>query len=245
MEILKATADDKGIPEEYINKDYFVSLLLRNIAEESPNIVFKGGTSLSKCYGVINRFSEDIDLNLKVGSDATNREKSDLKNGIIRAIQVSEMELMNLDEIGSRKNSNKYEVEYTTVQGTRDNLKPHLLVESYLTLKSFPFERKVVNNYILEYLKKEDELSLIKQYDLDPFEINVQSIERTFIDKIFAICDYHERKQYTQNSRHLYDLHKIWENYKFTDEPFINLFYSVALSVGNPISMYPLKLVIK
>lgn len=231
-EIVQATADDMGIPEEYIDKDYFVSLLLKNIACESPNVIFKGGTSLSKCYGVINRFSEDIDITINLNSNATNREKEHEKRELIaainRAIERLDMHLINTEKILSRRDFNKYEVEYSTIIGTGDILRSHLLIESYLTLKSFPFERRQVNNYILEYLKKEGQFDLIKQYDLDPFEINVQSIDRIFIDKIFAICDYHEHGVYTQNSRHFYDLHRIWENNTFVDEEFVKLFYEVA-----------------
>ncbi|WP_062107598.1 nucleotidyl transferase AbiEii/AbiGii toxin family protein [Bacillus niameyensis] len=231
-EIVQATADDMGIPEEYMDKDYFVSLLLKNIARESPNVIFKGGTSLSKCYGVINRFSEDIDITLNLNSNATNREKEHEKRELItainRAIKRLDMHLINPEKILSRRDFNRYEVEYSAIFGTGEILRSHLLIESYLTLKSFPFERRQVNNYILEYLKKEGQFDLIKQYELDPFEINVQSIERTFIDKIFAICDYHELGLYTQNSRHFYDLHRIWENSTFVDEELVILFYEVA-----------------
>lgn len=42
-------------------KDYYVTMLLRGLAKRLDYIVFKGGSSLSKCYRVIKRFSEDID----------------------------------------------------------------------------------------------------------------------------------------------------------------------------------------
>ena len=45
-----------------IEKDYYVTMLLKNMARRLPFLVFKGGTSLSKCYQIIHRFSEDIDL---------------------------------------------------------------------------------------------------------------------------------------------------------------------------------------
>ena len=48
-------------------------------------------------------------------------------------------------------------------------------------------------------------------YELYPFPILTQSIERTFIDKIFALCDYHLASNYHRYSRHLYDIHKIWD----------------------------------
>jgi predicted nucleotidyltransferase component of viral defense system len=58
-----------------VEKDFWVCWLLGLLfadAELAPHVVFKGGTSLSKVYGVIDRFSEDIDLSLSpafVGAD--------------------------------------------------------------------------------------------------------------------------------------------------------------------------------
>jgi predicted nucleotidyltransferase component of viral defense system len=53
-----------GIPEIYVEKDYWVTLVLNKIFHSTlaDQIVFKGGTSLSKCHQLIHRFSEDIDL---------------------------------------------------------------------------------------------------------------------------------------------------------------------------------------
>ncbi len=47
-----------------IEKDYYVTLILKCLNQEIPGLLFKGGTSLSKCYKLIDRFSEDIDLTL-------------------------------------------------------------------------------------------------------------------------------------------------------------------------------------
>jgi len=58
-----ATAEAVGMPEQFVEKDYFVTETLRLIVERlGPKITFKGGTSLSKGWGLIRRFSEDIDL---------------------------------------------------------------------------------------------------------------------------------------------------------------------------------------
>ena len=59
------TASNLGISSPMIEKDLWVTFLLNRLFTESPwkdNLLFKGGTCLSKCYGVIDRFSEDIDL---------------------------------------------------------------------------------------------------------------------------------------------------------------------------------------
>jgi predicted nucleotidyltransferase component of viral defense system len=54
---------DSGFTEQLIEKDYYVTEALRIIAAQWPQqVVFKGGTSLSKGWKLINRFSEDLDL---------------------------------------------------------------------------------------------------------------------------------------------------------------------------------------
>lgn len=51
------TANEIGYQAAIVEKDYYVTMILRGLAERLPFIVFKGGTSLSKCHGVIDRFS--------------------------------------------------------------------------------------------------------------------------------------------------------------------------------------------
>jgi predicted nucleotidyltransferase component of viral defense system len=59
-----ATSQQKDIPEIYVEKDYWVTFALYAIFknEIGKTTVFKGGTALSKCFHLIERFSEDIDL---------------------------------------------------------------------------------------------------------------------------------------------------------------------------------------
>ena len=66
----------------------------------------------------------------------------------------------------------------------------------------------------------------MEQYSLEPFEVVVQSLARTIIDKTFAICDYHIDKRYKKHSRHLYDLYKIMSSYPLNDE-LVNIFKEV------------------
>jgi predicted nucleotidyltransferase component of viral defense system len=59
------TADFVHIPVSAVHRDYYIVMILQQLemSEYADLCVFKGGTSLSKCYpGTINRFSEDIDL---------------------------------------------------------------------------------------------------------------------------------------------------------------------------------------
>jgi len=60
-QVVLRTADNMGIAPAIIEKDYYVTLFLKEIIKVYPDIIFKGGTSLSKCYKLINRFSEGID----------------------------------------------------------------------------------------------------------------------------------------------------------------------------------------
>lgn len=59
-EVITEANAQTGIAESIIEKDYYVTMILKLLAKSNPDIVFKGGTSLSKCFHLINRFSEDI-----------------------------------------------------------------------------------------------------------------------------------------------------------------------------------------
>ena len=60
------TANRLGTPIGNVEKDFWVCWALNALYQErpagSPRLLFKGGTSLSKAYGLIRRFSEDIDI---------------------------------------------------------------------------------------------------------------------------------------------------------------------------------------
>ena len=63
--------EQTGVMVQAIEKDYYVTMLLRLLAQKMPYIVFKGGTSLSKCHKVIRRFSEDRQHARKRNAHAT------------------------------------------------------------------------------------------------------------------------------------------------------------------------------
>ena len=64
LEALNAVADKTGVPPHLLEKDTWVVWSLQQLftGPFAEHLVFKGGTSLSKAYGVIQRFSEDVDL---------------------------------------------------------------------------------------------------------------------------------------------------------------------------------------
>ena len=63
-QLIQETARAQGIETLYVEKDYWITRSLSQLARSaySENLVFKGGTSLSKAYGLTHRFSEDIDV---------------------------------------------------------------------------------------------------------------------------------------------------------------------------------------
>ena len=80
-EAIRATAQHLSLPIEYVEKDYWVTYALRELASSNigEHIVFKGGTSLSKAYSLISRFSEDIDIAVLTEGLSTNQTKNKVK----------------------------------------------------------------------------------------------------------------------------------------------------------------------
>ena len=71
-----------------------------------------------------------------------------------------------------------------------------------------------------------DNEDLIHEFGMELFEMNLQTISRTYIDKVFALCDYYMQGKSKRYSRHLYDLYKLREYVDF-DEEFVKLIKEV------------------
>jgi len=77
-----AASQQFNIPEIYVEKDYWVTVALHCIfnASTADQAVFKGGTALSKCHKLVNRFSEDVDIVvLNKEGESGNKLKNKLK----------------------------------------------------------------------------------------------------------------------------------------------------------------------
>lgn len=213
------------INQAIIEKDYYVSLFLKQLIEIDNNFIFKGGTSLSKCYKAINRFSEDIDLSYD-GDIINHNVKKKIKETIKSVVSNLGYIITNLNDTKSGREFNLYKVKYDE-QFQFNGLKPFIFIETAFQTKSFPIEEKLVNSYIYDYLKADNRVDIIHDYKLDNFSIKVQTIERTFIDKIFAICDYYISGDIKEHSRHIYDIYKL---FKFIDKDKIkHLFNTVKI----------------
>lgn len=207
-QVILKVANETGIEPSIIEKDYYVTLFLKKIVELQPNIIFKGGTSLSKCYKVINRFSEDIDLNIDTQSKPTEGQRKKLKENIVSIIDEFGFTLDNADNVRSRRNYNRYIIDYPTVFSS-NFLKEHLIIETAVYIKAYPCERLQATSIIYDYLKQNGYEDLIQKYGLEPFELNVQTASRTLIDKLYALGDYYLSDAVQEHSRHIYDIFKL------------------------------------
>lgn len=225
-DVILLTSQKLEVSEDIVEKDYYVTLILKKLSQIDYPIVFKGGTSLSKAFNVIDRFSEDIDITFSEHLGEARRKK--LKYKILKPI-ADELGLVirNFDSVESDKNLNHYDFYYEPVAGDRviNAILPYVKLETSLMSYSFPTEERKLGNYILDALGA-DEKVLISAYDLQPFPMRVQSLNRTLIDKIFALCDYYLQGKAHRNARHLYDIYKL-ADYVEVDEEFINLLKEV------------------
>ena len=214
-----ATAQQKGIPEIYIEKDYWVTLALNRIftADIGKEAVFKGGTALSKCYNIIERFSEDIDMViLRNNTETGNQLKAKIKKiSNIVAKTLPEIEVNGItNKMGMiRKTAHSYQ---KTFEGAFGQVRDVIIVESTWLGSFEPYTTATVSSFVAEMMKANNQEALIKEYMLNPFEVKVLSLERTLCEKIMSLM----RFSFTNDPitdlnnkiRHVYDIDKLLED---------------------------------
>ena len=225
-QLILRTSESLGIKAEIIEKDYYVTLFLKELVSVSPDIIFKGGTSLSKCYHLIDRFSEDIDLNIETETKPSESRRKHLKSSIVSVIDKLGFTLTNPENVKSRRDYNRYIIDYPSVL-CASYLKEMLIVETAVYQRAYPTVRKTAGSLIYDFLSANGFDDFIEQYSLEPFELNVQSAERTMIDKLYALADYYLAGTTAEHSRHIYDIYKLLSVVEINDE-LKNLAVSVA-----------------
>ncbi len=224
--VLKAASIARVNPE-FVAKDYFVFVFLREVSKRYPDIVFKGGTSLSKCHKAIRRFSEDVDLGVE-DEHISQGERRKIKRAVVESCSELGLEIANLDETHSRRDYNKYEIELPYSLGAPE-LKSRLIVETALMTPVSPLQRKRVSSELRDTLSgKPEAQALFDAFELDSFDVNVTSLERSFVDKAYALCDYYLGERSSDRcSRHIYDEFKLMQLVSL-DEDMRNLFHLVG-----------------
>lgn len=224
-EAIRAAAAHFEIREVFVEKDYWVTFVLKNLSHSryAKEIVFKGGTSLSKAYGTIERFSEDIDLAIVSSLVGTETDSKALFAKIERGIALSP--LSEKTELGFNSKSGKFRRSHWTyprvTEGEFDPAKDKIMLEITSSAVTEPIEQLKARSLIAEFLSNSGKAKLIEEYDLSEFEILVLSHKRTFAEKIVAIANACHKDETLallgDKIRHLYDLTLLYRDAKIQD----------------------------
>ncbi len=235
-----ATSQLKGIAEIYVEKDYWVTLALYSIFsnEIGKSCIFKGGTALSKCNLLIDRFSEDIDIVLlKQGDESSNLLKNKLKK-ITQTVgkHIPEIEIEGITNKKGmiRKTAHNYPKIF---EGLFGQIRDNLIIEATWLGSFEPYEKGKVSSLIYEMMIERNQQQIAEEHNLKPFEVNVLSPKRTFCEKIMSLV----RFSYTQNPiedlnnkiRHIYDLNQMLKDKEIKDFFDTNEFDKLLVIVAN------------
>ncbi|RKD92643.1 nucleotidyl transferase AbiEii/AbiGii toxin family protein [Mangrovibacterium diazotrophicum] len=220
-DVLLATAEYFSILPNYIEKDYWItySLQLMSQSNEADRLVFKGGTSLSKAYRLVDRFSEDIDIAVIDSSSFTGNQLKTLIKKVAKEMTVGLQEIP-LDGFTS-KGSHFYKAVYAYPNILGQTPKSavssgNLLVEINTFANPYPFEAKQVKSFITDFLERTNNQHLISQYLIDPFSINVLDKRRTMIEKLVSLIRFSFSENPTtaiaSKIRHFYDIYYLFND---------------------------------
>ncbi|RYG39142.1 nucleotidyl transferase AbiEii/AbiGii toxin family protein [bacterium] len=213
--IVVAAREHLGIPgltEQLIEKDYFVTEMLRIVAASLPaEAIFKGGTSLSKGWDIIRRFSEDVDLFV----DPKKFSPPLGKNGIDRTLKKLR------DQVGQHpaftltasKPSGGFgradDFAYPQSFGGIAAVKSTVLLEAGTASGREPVVTLDIESYVARFLREAG--VELEAEDRSTFPMRVMHFRRTFVEKMFAIHAKVELfkeggKPIGTYARHYYDL---------------------------------------
>jgi len=207
----------QGLRPAIIEKDYYVTEALRIVAATGQEkIIFKGGTSLSKGWNLIQRFSEDIDIFLDpfafqptLGKKGIDRELKKLRDavGAHPALTFLGDESQTIGGVGRNDRFS-----YTQRFGGPGEVANRVLLEAGTASGREPTTMVELSSYIGQFLKSKG-LSLGAE-DEGSFSLRLLHFRRTFVEKMFAI---HSKVELLKRdgqplgtyARHYYDLYQL------------------------------------
>lgn len=205
-----------GIPAAHIEKDYWVTEVLRGVAaashETGCSVVFKGGTSLSKAHHLIQRFSEDVDLVAVLPAGGAKAKDTILKAFVASAVRATGLAAETDHGATTRGIKRTAVVAYPTGHGS-GLLRPGVLIELGTRGGAIPHRRLAVQSLITEHAES---IGMPIDFDeADPVSLLVVEPVRTLVDKLVLL--HHaasegddERKAAT--ARHYYDIDRLLRN---------------------------------
>lgn len=197
-----------GIRNEILEKDYYVCLVLKQLSLKQKELqaYFKGGTAVYKILDHMNRFSEDIDLTVKVNENESNnsninRLKKSAFDYSIKGLELVEEE--KIDKKGSVIGFYKYESLFSLNELFKSE---RIQIESTSFTVSEPIATYTIEALVYKYASYEEKEILKEQFNISEFDIEIIKLERIFVDKVFAAEFYYERNMYGDVAKHLYDI---------------------------------------
>ena len=234
------TAQQMNLQPEYVEKDYWVTYALFTIFnnEIGKDTVFKGGTSLSKCYDMIERFSEDIDLVvLRHKGETDSKLKSKLK--AVSIVVETVLPEIAIEEIThkmgmNRKTAHIYTKHFT---GHYGQVRDVIILESTWLGYYEPYTTKSIVSFIGSMMLDNNQIDLAKENGLLPFNVLVLEPVRTICEKIMSLV----RFSYSEDPvddlkkkiRHTYDLHQLLKQESFSAFFHSTDFDKMLLKVAN------------
>jgi len=234
------TADQMRIPAIYVEKDYWVTYALYTIFnnEIGKETVFKGGTALSKCYNMIERFSEDIDLVILRREDETDTDlKKKLKaiSAVVKAV-LPEVTVNGIPHKNGmiRKTAHSYNKSF---EGDYGQVRDVIVVEATWLGYYEPYTTKSIVSFVGNMMLHNGQLEIAKENGLFPFDLLALEPIRTICEKIMSLV----RFSYGENPmddlkkkiRHTYDLHQLLGQNEFLDFFNSSAFDEMLLKVAN------------
>jgi len=228
--IFEQTSIRAGLPAAAIEKDWWVVYTLHTLFSMpvGQHLVFKGGTSLSKCFNLIERFSEDIDLVIDrrfLGFEGplSKKQVKKLRRASCTYISTAFKEALKawLHERGvpgvtvvidAIQNPDEDPVvvalEYTSIVEAAPYLRPRVLIEIGARSLKEPYAFMPINTLVSQHFAN-------TPFATPAFKVPAVLPRRTFLEKAFLLHEEFlkpvEKIRIDRLSRHLYDLEKIMD----------------------------------
>jgi hypothetical protein len=228
------------IPAIYVEKDYWMTYALYILFNDpiGKDIIFKGGTSLSKCYQLIDRFSEDIDLVVLRSKDETD-SKLKMKLKAISTLLESVMPEKSVEGIThkmgmTRKTAHTYSKEF---QGDFGQVRDSIVIEATWLGYYEPFTTKSICSFIGRMMLDNNQQGMAEQEGLLPFTLQVLEPARTICEKIMSLVRFSYTKKpiddLAKKVRHTYDLHRLLQHRELKTFLHSTAFDEMLLKVAN------------
>lgn len=240
QDAILATAEYLDMRDIYVEKDYWVTVALYEIfhSDIADQSVFKGGTALSKCHKLIERFSEDIDMVVLRNEGENDNQLKKKIRAISKVVEkvIPEIEVEGLtNKMGNiRKTVHQYDKIF---EGDFGQVREHVVVEATWLGNFEPYSEMQVCSYVYEMMKSQGRDELIEQYNMAPFTIQVLSKLRTFCEKIMSLVRFSRTEEpiddLRNKIRHVYDIHQMLKDGEIQQFFESSGFDDMLIKVGN------------